>query len=86
MAKKVLLMKLVQEIRGYEQITNRRPAPRPPAILLMQLRERQSPGPLSKRPQRRAITAAWQDSAEVALPVRINHLKPGQYELPVVIG
>ena len=86
MAKKVLLMKLLQEIRGYDRITHRRPAPRPPAFYQMQVRERHTPAHLSTRPQRLAITASWQNSADVALPVRINHLEPGQCELPVVIG
>jgi hypothetical protein len=86
MANKVLLMKMLQEIRGYEQTTNRRPAPRPPAFYLMQLRERHPLVHLSAPPQRLAITADWQNGADVALPVRINHLAPGQCELPVVIG
>lgn len=86
MAKKILLMKLLQELRGYEQITNRRPAPRPPALYLMQLREKQAQANLPKRPQRRAIATDWQNGAEVPLPIRINHRQAGQYELPVVIG
>lgn len=86
MAKKVILMKFLQEVRGYAQVTNRRPAPRPPAVYLMQLRERHAQAHLSKRPQRLAIATAWQNGTDVALPVRINHLKPGHYELPVVIG
>jgi hypothetical protein len=86
MAKKVLLIKMLQEIRGYEWITNRRPAPRPPAFYLMQLRERHTASPPFQMPQRLAITADWQNSADVALPVRISHLEPGHCELPVVIG
>lgn len=86
MAKKVLLMKLLSEFRGYEQVTNRRPAPRPPALYLMQLREKLAQGHTPKRPQRVAITADWQNGAEVALPVRINHRPAGQTEIPVVIG
>lgn len=86
MAKKVLLLKLLQEFRGYEQVTNRRPAPRPPALYLMQLREKLGHGHIPKRPQRVAITADWQNPNEVALPIRINHRPVGQTELPVVIG
>jgi hypothetical protein len=86
MAKKLILMKLLQEFRGYEQVTNRRPAPRPPALYLMQLRERRAQAQAPKR-QRVAITADWQqNTADVALPVRINHLKAGHCELPVVVG
>ena len=86
MAKKVQLMRMLQEIEGYNRITNRRPAPRPPVVYLLQMRERRPPTHLSKRPQRLAITAAWQNSADVALPVRINHAVPGQCDLPIVIG
>ena len=86
MAKKLILMKLLQEYRGYEQVTNRRPAPRPPALYLMQLRERRAQAQAPKR-QRLAIATEWQQNgAESALPVRINHWKAGRCELPVVIG
>ena len=76
MAKKVILMKFLQEIRGYAHVTNRRPAPRPPTIFLMQLRERRAQELLSHRPQPVAITAAWQNGADVASPVQINHVNP----------
>ena len=86
MAKKLLLMKLLQEFRGYAQVTNRRPAPRPPALYLMQLRERLAHTQAPKRLQRVAITTDWQNSAEVALPIRINHRQAGHSEFPFVIG
>lgn len=86
MARKLMLMKLLQESRGYAQVTNRRPTPRPPAIYLMQLRDKASRAHATRRPQRVSITTDWQNGAEVALPVRINHRAKGQTEIPVVIG
>ena len=76
MAKKVILMKFLQEIRGYAHVTNRRPAPRPPTIVLMQLRERRAQAVQANRPQPVAITTAWHNAAEVESPVRINHFNP----------
>jgi hypothetical protein len=86
MAKKILLMRLVQEIHGYAQVTNRRPSPRPPALYLLQLREKAARAHAGRRPQRVSITTDWQNSAEVALPVRINHRPAGRTDIPVVIG
>ena len=86
MAKKLLLMKMLQEFRSYEQVTNRCPVPRPPALYLMQMRERLMQPHLTRRLQRVAITTQWQNSNEVALPIRINHLQAGQTEIPIVIG
>ena len=77
MAKKVILMRFLQEIRGHARLTNRRPVPPPPAMLLMQLRGHHAPDYVFQRPQPVAITPAWQNGADVALPVRINHLRPG---------
>jgi hypothetical protein len=76
MAKKVMLMKFLQEVQGYAEVTNRQPAPRPPAIFLIQLRAQHMQALSSSRPSL-AITTAWQDEPEVALPVRIHHLEPG---------
>jgi hypothetical protein len=38
MATKVKLMKLLQEIRGFAQLTQRRQQPKPPGLFLLQLR------------------------------------------------
>jgi hypothetical protein len=82
MATKATLMKLLQESRGYEQITNRRPTPRPIVLYLMQLRAHP---PHAHAPrQHLAITAEWQNGTETPLPVKINYIKPGECELPVV--
>ncbi len=75
-------MKMIETIRGYERVTNRRPAPRPPMLYLMQLREQQQP----HAPKRVAISTDFQNGPEVPLPIKIRHAKRGQYDLPVVIG
>lgn len=84
MATKATLMKMLQESRGYEQITNRRPTPRPIVLYLMQLRT-QAAYPNVPR-QRLAITAEWQNGTETPLPVKIHHILPGEGALPVVFG
>ncbi|MSU57985.1 MAG: hypothetical protein EXS35_07375 [Pedosphaera sp.] len=75
-------MKMIEEIRGHAQITNRRPTPRPPVLYLMQLREHQHP---HSPKQRVAITADWQNGADVSHPIKIKHVKAGHCEFPVVI-
>ncbi len=76
MAKKFILTRFLQVIHGYAEVTNRRPAPRPPAIFLMQMRKQHTQTQLSSRPRPLAIATAWQNGPDVALPVPINHLEP----------
>lgn len=83
MAKKVMLMKMLQEIRGLEVLTHRRPIPRPAFLYLMKLRAQ--PSQIHQPEKRLAITADWQNGPDVPLPVKIRHFDPGQCELPVVI-
>lgn len=83
MANKAMLMKMLEESRGYEQITNRRPTPRPIVLYLMQLRA-QAHTHVPK--QRLTITTEWRDNTNVPLPVKINHIEPGSCELPIVFG
>jgi len=83
MANKAMLMKLLQESRGYEQITNRRPTPRPIVLYLMQLRA-QAHAHAPK--QQLTITTEWPDNANVPSPVKINHVQPGEADLPIVFG
>ena len=71
-----MLMRFLQEVQGYAKVTDRQPAPRPPAIFLIQLREQHMQARSSSRPSL-AITTAWQNGPDVALPVRIHHLEPG---------
>ena len=81
MANKASLMKMIQVIRGYAEITNRRPAPRPPVLYLMELREQQQP-----HAPKQLLATSWQNGSEVPLPVKIRHAKRGQSEFPIVVG
>jgi len=82
MANKVKLMKLLQEIHGYERVTNRRPTPRPAILYLMQLRAQQ-PHPQIPR-QRTTLATDWQ-AGEDPVPVQIKHITPEDSEIPVVV-
>ena len=77
-------MKLLQESRGYEQVTNRRPIPRPIVLYLMQLRGRNAHTQAPK--QRLAIAAEWQNDTETPLPIKIKHLDSDEGDLPVLFG
>jgi len=83
MATKATLMKLLQESRGLEQITNRRPTPRPIFLYLMQLRAH--PVPIQVPKQRLTIKAEWPEPGDTLLPIKINHVVPGECSLPVVL-
>jgi len=84
MANKAKLMKFLQEVRGYAQITNRRPAPRPSVLYLMQLRGRNVQ---TTAPKRRlvVVTTETHEHANTPLPIKITHLKSEDSALPVVI-
>ena len=87
MAKKIILMKLLQEIRGHANVTNRRPAPAAPMLYLMQLRRRNAHAHVRPQPpQRLSITAQWQNPGEAPAPIKINHAAAEPSEMPVVIG
>jgi len=83
MATKATLMKMFQEYRGYAQITNRRPTPRPIFLYLMQLRAHPTHIQMPKR--HLTIAAEWRESGDTPLPITINHRKPGECSLPVVL-
>ena len=84
MATKMKILKLMQEIKGHAQITNRRPAPRAPLLYLMQLRAQQS---LPQDAPRRRLTVTMEAAEAVApLAVKIVHVNPGESPLPVVVG
>jgi hypothetical protein len=84
MANKAMLMKLLQESRGHEQITNRRPTPRPIVLYLMQLRGRTAQANAPK--QSLAITAEWQNDTETPLPIKIKHIQSDESDPPIVFG
>jgi len=81
MATKMKQLKLLQEIRGIAQITNRRPAPRPPLLYLMQLRtqESQTTTPRRRLPIESAALAA-------PSPIKINHIKTAKPGLSASVG
>jgi hypothetical protein len=80
MATKMKLYKLLQEVKGLAQITNRRPAPRPPLLYLMQLRSHPAPPEIPKR------RLTIEETIHEAHPIKINHVKTDKPGLPVVVG
>ena len=74
MAMKIKMLTLLQEQRGYAEVTNRNPASQPGVLFLMKLRARaaQKAGP--KR--RLSIIVESHKSPAVPLPVKINHVNP----------
>ena len=74
MAAKIKMLTLLQEIRGFAQIASRRPSPRLPGLVLMQLRSQMTKaGP----PYRKLnIVIGAHGHSELPHPVRINHVKP----------
>ena len=72
MAAKVRIMKLLQEMRGFAEVTNRLPLPKQPGLFLMKLRTHFSQGALPSR--KRVITIEIQDRADIPDPVKITHV------------
>jgi hypothetical protein len=66
------MMKLLQEIRGFAEITNRRPQLRSPGLFLMQLRSHLTHTTLPRR--KRSVLIDMQDLADNPHPVKITHL------------
>ncbi len=80
MATRVNLMKLLQEARGFAQITNRRPQTRPPGPLLLQAHW------LSRRgagKDKRVLRIHIQEPPDIPHPVKIRHLT---YPAPVAVA
>jgi hypothetical protein len=73
MAAKMRMLKLLQEIRGFAEITNRRPHPRQPGLFLMQLRAHIFS--TSQTGYKRIISIDMQDLPDIPHPVKITHLK-----------
>jgi hypothetical protein len=72
MPNKIKMLTLLQEKRGYAQITNRVPVPRPGVLFLMKLRARSAETTVPRR--RLAITVDANHSTETPLPIKINHV------------
>jgi hypothetical protein len=65
------MMKLLQEIRGFADLSNRRPQSRAPGLFLMQLRSHLLRATLPRRAQNIRITDPG--IPEVPYPVKITH-------------
>jgi hypothetical protein len=66
------MMKMVQEVRGFAEITSRRPHTRPPGPALLTAR---SPSPRNSAKRRRTLSITIQDPPDIPHPVSIVHLK-----------
>ena len=84
MATKIKLMRLLQEVHGHAQITNRRPAPRQTTLYLMQLRERSAEVHSPKR--RLAVTTDSNENANTPLPIKIHHVQTDEFAVPIAFG
>ncbi len=72
MAAKVRMMKLLQEIRGLAEITNRRPHSKPPGLFLLQLRSHLT---RTRFPRRKVIIPIdVQNPPDIPNPVKITHI------------
>jgi hypothetical protein len=74
MAAKIKIMKMLQEIRGHADVTERRPAPRQPGLFLIQLRSHVSENRQARG--RQVITVDVLDRFEIPRPVKIKHIPP----------
>lgn len=73
MAAKIRMLKLLQEIRGFAEIAKRRPAPRLPGLLLMQMRSHVIQASLPKR--KLSVQTDVQSHPDIPHPVKINHVR-----------
>lgn len=81
MATKMKLLKMLQEVKGLAQITNRRPGPRPPLLYLMQLRTQ---GAQTHTPRRRVAIEA--PAIAAPMTIKINHVKPARSAMPTAVA
>jgi hypothetical protein len=72
MAAKINIMKMVQEMHGLAEVTNRRPAPRQPGLFLVQLRSHIHGPPQIKRKQ--TIAVDGMEGIDIPHPVKIRHV------------
>lgn len=73
MATKIHLMKFLQEVRGYDLVTNRRPPPRLNGMFVSQLRAHLAETTLPPR-RKLAITVSPEDISNQERAVRIVRL------------
>ena len=72
---------MLQEFKGFAQITNRRPAPRPPLLYLMQLRTQAAQ---ATTPRKRLAVEI--EAVHAPMTIKINHVKSDRPAMPVVIA
>lgn len=72
MATKMNMLKLLQEMRGFSEMSRLQPLPKPSALYLMQLRTREA----SRAKRRLEIAFDLQDIATLPTPVLIKHVAP----------
>jgi len=73
MAAKVIMMKLLQEIRGFAEISNRRAQTKCPGLFIMQLRSHLTHTTLPKC--KRSILVDTKGLVDDPHPVKITHLR-----------
>jgi hypothetical protein len=73
MAAKVRMLKLLQELRGFAEIVNRCPSPRPPGVLVAQMRPHVIQAAMPRRSLR--VTMVEQGSGDSPRSVKIIHVK-----------
>lgn len=73
MAAKVRIMKMLQEIRGFAEVTQRRPQRRQPGLFLMQLRSHVTHTTGTRRVQ--TIAVDMLDRPDIPDPVKITHVQ-----------
>ena len=76
MAGKMKMMKLLEEIRGFAEFTNRRPQARPVGLFLVQMRSHLTHTTVSN--PRRNIAITGPAPSDLPHPVKITHLKPAE--------
>jgi hypothetical protein len=74
MATKIKLMKLLQEIRGFADLSRHNFNPRPSPLYLLQLRSHLAETSRSK--YRLTISVDLKDTLSLPHPVKITHLQP----------
>ena len=81
MAAKIQMLKLLQEIRGFAVLSNRRPQLRSPGLFVMQMRSHMSQGAFPTR--KLSIRIDTQDQTDLPDRVKIVHVKQGPGPAPM---
>ncbi len=79
MANKMNVLKLLQEMRGFAEMSNRRAQPRA-GLLIMQLRNHLLQTTAGKR--KRVISIAMQQCPDIPHPVKITHVATASAPAP----